>query len=323
MVELKKLFSIVYGVNLDYDKMVESKNGIPFVSRTSQNNGVVGYVEKVKKKNPNPAMTLSLSVGGSVMECFLQEREYYSGRDLYYLKPKVGMSRRQLFYYCIVLRANKYRYSFGRQANKTLKDLLVPDLTEIPSFVATAPIPIKPSTKALSSGKRVSLKDKKWQWFLYKDVFQLIKISKSFDLNALELAPHGIPYIGRTIYNNGLTNYVKDDFSPKDINKANCLTVVMVGESVTSTFYQKNDFVASQNMLIIRDDRLNKYSGQFVATCINLEKYRFSYGRTLTLSYIKNHKIKLPVTESGKPDWQFMEDYIKSLPYSAELATST
>lgn len=29
--------------------------------------------------------------------------------------------------------------------------------------------------------------------------------------------------------------------------------------------------------------------------------------------------IKLPVNSSGKPDWQFMEEYIKSLPFSSQI----
>ena len=33
-------------------------------------------------------------------------------------------------------------------------------------------------------------------------------------------------------------------------------------------------------------------------------------------------KIKLPVTAEGKPDWQFMEDYIKSLPFSKNIEPS-
>jgi hypothetical protein len=33
---------------------------------------------------------------------------------------------------------------------------------------------------------------------------------------------------------------------------------------------------------------------------------------------MKKTKIKLP-SDDGKPDWQFMEDYIKSLPYSSNL----
>jgi len=30
-------------------------------------------------------------------------------------------------------------------------------------------------------------------------------------------------------------------------------------------------------------------------------------------------KIKLPVDKKGNPDWKFMEDYIKSLPYSGSI----
>lgn len=33
----------------------------------------------------------------------------------------------------------------------------------------------------------------------------------------------------------------------------------------------------------------------------------------------KLEKIKLPVDTEGNPDWQLMEDYIKSLPYSKYL----
>ncbi|MEZ0180490.1 hypothetical protein ['Camptotheca acuminata' phytoplasma] len=33
--------------------------------------------------------------------------------------------------YCVYLKANKYKYSYGRKANKTFKDFLVPNLDEI------------------------------------------------------------------------------------------------------------------------------------------------------------------------------------------------
>ena len=50
-----------------------------------------------------------------------------------------------------------------------------------------------------------------------------------------------------------------------------------------------------------------------------LEKYRFNYGRKWGIDRMKKSLIKLPVDSDGKPDWQFMEDYIKSLPYSINL----
>ena len=60
------------------------------------------------------------------MESFLHLTPYYSGRDLFYLKPLVKMSDAVKLYYCMCLRKNKYRYSYGRQANETLKDLQIP-----------------------------------------------------------------------------------------------------------------------------------------------------------------------------------------------------
>ena len=57
----------------------------------------------------------------------------------------------------------------------------------------------------------------------------------------------------------------------------------------------------------------------FLTTIINIEQYRYNYGIKCSQTRIKNIKIKLPVDSKGNPDWQFMENYIKSLPYSANL----
>lgn len=62
------------------------------------------------------------------------------------------------------------------------------------------------------------------------------------------------------------------------------------------------------------------YIGLFIATVIeNSEGYKWNYGRQCRINDTKNIKIKLPVDSKGDPDWQFMEDYIKSLPYSSNL----
>jgi hypothetical protein len=67
---------------------------------------------------------------------------------------------------------------------------------------------------------------------------------------------------------------------------------------------------------------LNKFIGLFICTLINREVYRFSYGRAVYSTVAEKMIIRLPVTPSGEPDWQFMEDYIKSLPFSKNLEPS-
>lgn len=135
LVPLATLFSVTYGVNLELNRMSASADGIPFVGRSDRNNGVTARVAPILGILPNPAGTLSVAGGGSVLATFLQFEQYYSGRDLFYLSPLMPMTDSQKLYYCACIRSNRYRYSYGRQANKTLKELLIPDLDDVPDWV--------------------------------------------------------------------------------------------------------------------------------------------------------------------------------------------
>ena len=57
----------------------------------------------------------------------------------------------------------------------------------------------------------------------------------------------------------------------------------------------------------------------FLSTLINANKYKYCYGRVIGINRLKEETISLPVTEQGEPDWDLMERYINSLPYSKYL----
>jgi hypothetical protein len=128
LVKLSDVFDIWYGVNLEVVNCDEIPDGMPFVSRKSQNNGISTYVRELYDILPNPANTLSIACSGSVLSTFYHDYEYYSGRDVYIAKPKYALTKEQMLYYAYVIEQNKYRYNYGRQANKTLKNILVPKL---------------------------------------------------------------------------------------------------------------------------------------------------------------------------------------------------
>ena len=107
MKKLSQLFDAKYGVNLELVNCTIAKNGIPFVSRTSCNNGVVAHVMPMDGVTPNPANTLSLATGGSVLSCFYQNSEYYSGRDLFVLTPIEDMSISEMLAYSFLINENK------------------------------------------------------------------------------------------------------------------------------------------------------------------------------------------------------------------------
>ena len=320
MATIKDIFDVWYGVNMEVVNSEIRERGIPFVSRQSVNNGVVCYVAPVDGIKPNPANTLSIAVSGSVLSTFYHDYEYYSGRDVYVAKPKEPMTKEEMLYYAYVIEQNKYRYNYGRGANRTFRDIVVPALNEVPIQVRKAHIP---TIKDVSMNKQnMKLNTEEWKWFCIKDFCQ--KPYKATAYNATELEdcskyhPKAILYVTRTDVNNGCRGYVVNE-GFTDVEDENALTI---GDTTSTIYYHAQKFICGDHMVVLRCEHFNLYTGLFIATLLNLERFRYNYGRAFNMDIIADTRIKLPVTPSGEPDWQFMEDYIKSLPYSKNIEPS-
>ena len=106
----------------------------------------------------------------------------------------------------------------------------------------------------------------------------------------------------------------------KYVSKGNCLVFIGDGQgSVGYSTYQEADFIGSTTLSMGRNKNLNKYSGIFIITLLDKERFKYSFGRKWNGEKLKNTKIKLPADKEGLPDWKFMEEYIKSLPYSKSV----
>jgi len=274
---------------------------------------VSAFVKKQDGVMPIPGNTLTVAVGGSVLSTFLQPYNYYSGRDLYFLTPKKDMTERELIYYSICLKRNKYKYNYGRQANKTLKDILVPE--DVPERFKNLKID-NLDTKSLNSPERM-LHHEDWQWFKLSDLFTLER-GKCGSAEKLLEKGNEISYVGAKKEDNGfMYKVVRDE---NYVTKSNCIVFIGDGQgSVGYSTYQEADFIGSTTLSMGRNDNLNKYNAIFIITLLDKERFKYSFGRKWNGEKLKNTKIKLPANKDGSPDWQFMEDYIKSLPYSASI----
>ena len=127
--KVSDLFNVKYGINMELNTCDETSSNDPeavaFVARTAENNGVSAYVKKINDKNPQPAETITVAGGGSVLSTFVQKDQFYSGRDLYLLIAKETLSFKTKMFIRTVIASNQYRYSYGRQANKTLPSLIL------------------------------------------------------------------------------------------------------------------------------------------------------------------------------------------------------
>ena len=314
MVKVCDIFDVRYGVNLELNALRLDPKGINFVSRTAKNNGVAARVAKVVGINPLPAGTITVAGGGSVMESFLQPEPYYSGRDLYYLTPKMRMTDAQKLYYCAVLRANRYRFNYGRQANRTLKDILIPELEKAPKWVSDSQINrFYGKSVPARMQNPLPLKPTAWKLFLLGSLFD---IKKGKRLTKLAQTLGDLPFIGSIDSNNGVSGHI----GQKAIHKSGTITVNYNG-SVAEAFYQPKPFWASDdvNVLYPKGFMLTPAIAMFLITVIRLEKYRFNYGRKWHLDRMRESEIRLPAKKDGSPDWGFMEDYIERLSFSSQI----
>lgn len=307
LVKVSDIFDVKYGNGLALSDLSSNIDGINFISRTEKNNGKVGNVSIINEI-PNPEHTISVAVGGSVMSSFYQENKYYTGYHILILSPKIELTKNEMLYYCMCLKANKYKYNYGRQANKTLKDLMIPSYDSIPSYVNTINSDVLNKEPKLKD--KIELKANNWKYFKLTDLFE---IKKSIPEHKIDSKKGNIRYVTRTMINNGVEDYI-------DSNKFNLKECFIIGGESAGCFWQNENFATGNNITLLRPlFNFNILIITFIKVIMDIDKYKYSYGRARSLNRIIKEKIKLPATPDGNPDWEFMENYIKSLPYSSNL----
>ena len=140
LVPLTEIFDVVHGNKFDLNKMEKCsarEDGIAFVGRSSERCGIVGFVEKYGDIEPYARALITVALGGSALSTFVQPWPFYTAQNIDVLSPRDEMPLDVKMFYCLCVEANRFRYStYGREANRTLKKLLVPNRESIPQWVS-------------------------------------------------------------------------------------------------------------------------------------------------------------------------------------------
>lgn len=152
----------------------------------------------------------------------------------------------------------------------------------------------------------MNLMDKEWKEFKCEDIFD---IYTGASIPVKDLIDGDIPRITASETNNGVIGYYKkmDIKNYRELN--NFISVSFLG----GVFYQP--YTASLDMKIhavkLKDREFNKSLGNFLVRVIKQTVSRFTYGDQLSSKDLPRQKILLPVDDEGKPDYEFMESYMK------------
>lgn len=154
------------------------------------------------------------------------------------------------------------------------------------------------------------LNEKEWREFRIGNLFEVSRPSAR-NKDSYELGD--IPFVASGSMNNGVMKLCTP-LEGETLDKGCCITVSPVDGS---TFFQPIDFLgrggAGSSILMLRCEGLNLYRGQFMARAIQQTCSKYTYGHMGNKDSIKRERIMLPVTDSGEPDYEYMEQYVKNM----------
>lgn len=336
---LGELFDIYTGKDLIYSSLTYGE--YPVIGHKADNNGITAYTEKLSGYTLyDNTTTISLADRGNFFAS-VQSKPFYIGTRVKALTAKFRSNIHILLFIATLINKESFRFSYGRNScdrtdniaiklpSININGKLFPDLDYIEKLTKQNIIPALPSksnavwngaynNKPISSIP-ITLDSVKWDWFVLSDIFEQVYKGKSYNAQDLIFLPvktlSSLPYATRTDENNGIKGFVlNNNFS--DIESGNAITI---GDTTSTIYYQDSDFICGEHIVILRSQHLNRYRAIFIVAVLNKERFRYCYGRAYTLANIKKTKLRLPIKQNGAPDWEFMDNYIKSLPYSANI----
>lgn len=314
----------------------------PYVSASNENNGIGQYISLPPDFEGNKIVT-----GKVGCTAFYEPEPFCATSDVNIFTPKFDMSANVGIFLATLINFNEnYKWAYGRQCrvgnSKKIKILLPaapsgePDWQYMEDFVGG--LHSKPITTSVKSS-HLPLETEKWKEFNLKNICH-ITMGNKMDFSAMTMDNPTVNFVGRSADDNGVAAKVDaiKGIKPYD---AGCITVAL-GGSLGSSYLQTEPFYTSQNVAVLEfDNTVSDLAKVFVSCLImNESKYKyFPFGRELNTHIRTDFAFTLPIQYNADgtpfidadkkysddgyvPDWQYMEDYIKSLPYGDKLEVS-
>jgi len=316
---------------------------IAYIGAKKRDNGIMGFVLRDERYVTKGNCVVFIGDGqGSVGYATYQPVDFIGSTTLL-AGYNENLNKYNAQFIVGIIDCERYRYSFGRKFNKGAlqkSKILLPALDEenpdwqfMEDFVKNTIIPNLPqkakevwtNTYDITplSSEKIGLSTNEWKLFNLNSIFD-ISYGNKLDRCQMEEVSEGISFVTRTATNNGVGAYV-ERLSNIEPYPAHCLSIAL-GGSIGSTFLQTRPFYTSQNVAVLQP-KSNLSDGVLLMIAALIEKechIKFvAFGRELNKHIKNNIYIKLPAMKlpdgTFTPDWQFMEDYIKSLPYSKNI----
>ena len=154
-----------------------------------------------------------------------------------------------------------------------------------------------------------ALDEKEWKPIFISSMFELVRGREN---NMAMLEDGDTPLISAKANNNGLKGFVHN---PKKIIAGQCITLNNDGDGGAGLAYYQpaNMALDSHVTALVPLIDMSAFVMLFIAKCISGLHGFFGHGLSISNPRAKRLRIMLPVTDSGEPDYKYMEQYAKNM----------
>ncbi|OFL52191.1 restriction endonuclease [Streptococcus sp. HMSC073F11] len=321
--KVKDIFEVTNSKPYHKNNLKITKKGIPYITRTSFNNGLEEIVENINV-HKNPKNTISL--GAENADFFYQSVEYITGNKMYIIQndnisKNVGIFLVQSFRNSI--KDCGFGYGKGLTGTRFKERIVIlpmdsqgqPNWQFMEDYIKQEQkqqvqkiIDYYERKLVELAGDVAGLDKVEWKTFRFTEVFQEIQRGKRLTKANQTDGPK--PYISSTSENNGVDAFIGNETGVRKFEDV--LTLANSG-SVGSTFYQQFEFVASDHVTALKSENADKYAYLFLSTVVKRLEEKYSFNREINDTRIKREKLILPVDKEGNPNFQYMSDFVKKL----------
>lgn len=323
------IFDVIKGTRLTRAQMTPGENR--FIGSSAMNNGCTALVGNTE--NMHSANKITVCYNGSVGETFYQDEPFLASDDVNVLYPKFNMNRNIALFIVPLIKAISTRYNY---VDKWKQETMVEDEIMLPADANGEPAwsYMDKYMSEVMRGAEVGLRclsqaagDKhlicieKWKRFhLYDEGLFDIDMGTKLDRVNMTRANPDVNFVGRANTANGITARV-DSIEGLNPYPAGNMTLSLGGEYLGSCFIQPDRFYTSQNVaVLIPKWEMSFEVKQFIATMIFRESrsYYKAFIDELNRHIKTDFSFYLPVDDSGKPDWAYMDEYMRFMMRKAE-----
>lgn len=331
--KIGELFEIRNTLSFNKDKLVLG-NEYDYVTRTSQNQGILQETGFVNQEHLNPPGIWSL--GLLQMDFFYRKKPWYAGQFVRKIIPKRDLSKNAVLYFTVLLNKQKKTLLSGlvRDVDKNFltSTIKLPTLNNeiafdyIEEFISTLEAERLATLEAyllatglkdieLSNEEREALdklQEGSGSWSEFR-IGNLFNISTGRDFIIGKTTNGNVPLVSHQHENNGITKHVTAVSNRRVFNHDTTISLADRGVFYATT--QNVDFHIGTRVkaLNFKDGSHDLTERLFVVSSINKLQVLFTEYAANATNKLPDFSISLPLQVDGEPDFKFMKTVIKAI----------